>query len=300
MTHSLSRLTRRIAATLFAAMALLPLADATRAQGARPSSGASSAASSLFVIGVLPNVSARVIAMHYQPMQDYFQRELEQKVEIATATDFRAFHENTMKGAYHAVVTAANLGRVSQVDGKWSPVAIYEPAIPGLLVTGAGNTEGSPAQLKGKALAVANPQSLVVLRGLQWLGEQGLQAGRDFRLVRAGNEDSLAPLIRSGEAPMAMMSMGEFRSIGESLRKELRIAAEFARVPGFLVLVNPSLPAAARDRVAGLMARFAASEEGKRFFALSGFSSIRALRPGELEPLDAFVAQTRAGLAPQN
>lgn len=277
-------------------MALLPLADATRAQGARPSSGASSP----FSIGVLPNVSARVIAVHYQPMQDYFQRELEQKVEIATASDFRAFHENTMKGAYQAVVTAANLGRVSQVDGKWLPVAIYEPAIPGLLVTGAGNAEASPAQLRGKVLAVANPQSLVVLRGLQWLGEQGLQSGRDFRLVRAGNEDSLAPLIRSGEAPMAMMSMGEFRSIGESLRKELRIAAEFARVPGFVVLVNPSLPAAARERFAGAMARFPASEEGKRFFALSGFSSIRALRPGELEGLDAFVAQTRAGLAPQN
>ena len=69
--------------------------------------------------------------------------------------------------------------------------------------------------MRGKTLAVANPQSLVVLRGLQWLREQGLQEGRDFKISRAGNDDSLGTLIRSGEAPMAMMSMGEFRQIGE-------------------------------------------------------------------------------------
>lgn len=251
-----------------------------------------------FVLGVLPNVSARIIATTYAPVQAYLQRELGRPVEVATAQDFRTFSANTMQGQYQMVVTAANVGRVNEIDGKWEPVAIYEPAIPGLLVASAANADASPAQLRGKVLAVGNPQSLVVLRGLQWLREQGLQEGRDFRLIRAGNEDSLAPLLRSGEAPFAMMSMGEFRSLSEPMRKDLRIATEFARVPGFLVMLNPSLPAEERAKVRAAVLRFPASPEGKAFFAQSGFADIRALKPGELAPLDAFAASTRAALRP--
>ena len=280
---------RVTAARLCMTLLLAALAGAAAAQ---------QAASPAFVLGVLPNVSARVIATTYAPMQAYLQRELGRPVEVATAPDFRAFSGNTMKGQYHMVVTAPNLGRVNELDGRWEPVAIYEPAIPGLLVTAAGNPDASPAQLRGKILAVGNPQSLVVLRGLQWLREQGLQEGRDFRITRAGNEDSLAPLIRSGEAPFAMMSMGEFRNISEPVRKDLRIATEFARVPGFLVMLNPALSSEDRARVRSVVLRFPASPEGKAFFAQSGFADIRALKPGELAPLDAFTAITRAALRP--
>jgi len=251
-----------------------------------------------FNIGVLPNVSARVIFANYQPMRDYFERELKRKVEIATAADFRAFNAATVRGDYQMVVTAANVGRVNQLDAKWAPLAIYEPQIPGLLVAAVDNADSAVAQLKGKSLAMANPQSLVALRGLQWLREQGLQAERDYKIVRAGNDDSLGTLVRSGEAPMAMMSMGEFRQIGEETRKSLRIVTEFARVPGFLVLSNPKLVSAEVQRLKALILQFPKSEDGKRFMALSGFANIRDVSSLELDPLDAFAEQTRAGLAP--
>ncbi len=249
-----------------------------------------------FIIGVLPNVSARVILANYQPLRAYFERELKRKVEIVTAADFRAFSAATMRGEYHLVVTAANVGRVNQLDAKWEPVAIYEPPIPGLLVAGASNANTAVDQLKGKALALANPQSLVALRGLQWLSGQGLQVDRDFKIVRAGNDDSLGTLIRTGEAPMAMMSMGEFRAIGEEMRKTLKIVTEFAKVPGFWVMANPKLGAAEQQRVKALILQFPQTDDGKKFSSLSGVATIRDITAAEQIPLDDFAAQTRAGL----
>lgn len=250
-----------------------------------------------FLLGVLPNVSARVILANYQPVRSYFERELKRSVEIVTAADLRAFSEATLRGDYHMVVTAANLGRVAQLDGKWEPIAIYEPAIPALLISGAENSNPSVEQLRGKTLAVANPQSLVVLRGLQWLREQGLQEGRDFKMLRASNDDSLGSMIRSGEAPMAMMSMGEFRQIGEDVRKSLKVVTEIAKVPGFLVMLNPKLDSAEKRRLQTLVLKLPQDGEGKKFFALSGFANIREVSRAELESLDPFVAPTRAGLA---
>jgi ABC-type phosphate/phosphonate transport system substrate-binding protein len=173
-------------------------------------------------IGVLPNVSARILLASYQPMREYFERELRQPVSIVTAPDFRAFAASSLKGEYDIVVTAPNLGRVMQLDAKWEPLAIYEPRIPAVAVARADNPDDSPRQLRGRSLALANPQSLVALVGLQWLKSEGLQEGVDFKTVVAANDDSLGAVLRSGEAPWAVMSMGEFRAKPEALRQSLR------------------------------------------------------------------------------
>lgn len=280
------RLWRLLSIFALAALGSMVSTHMARAQSPAP----------VFTIGVLPNVSARVILANYQPMRAYFERELKRKVEIATAADFRAFSAATLRGEYQMVVTAANVGRVNQLDAKWEPIAIYEPPIPGVLVASVDNKNASADQIKGKSLAMSNPQSLVALRGLQWLREQGLQPDRDFKIVRAGNDDSLGALIRAGEAPLAMMSMGEFRAIGEDTRKTLKVVTEFAKVPGFLVMAGPQLVAAERQQLKSLILQFPATEDGKKFFALSGFANIRDVTAAELTPLDAFAESTRAGL----
>jgi phosphonate transport system substrate-binding protein len=267
------------------ALGLTVLAPAWAQQGTAP-----------FRIGVLPNVSARLILTSYQPMREYFERELKRGVEIATAQDFRAFAENTRRGDYQLIVTAANLGRVAQADSNWQPLAIYDPKIPAILVARADNPNASVAQLRGKSLALANPQSLVALAGLQWLGSQGLQNGTDFKTVTAANDDSLGAVLGTGEAPLAIMSMGEFRAKTEAMRSTLRIVTEIAKLPGFLVMANPALPAAEQLRLKTLILAFPQTEEGKKFFALSGFANIRDVGEPELKPLDAFNEPTRKGL----
>lgn len=253
-------------------------------------------ASAALSIGVLPNVSARVLLASYQPMREYFERALRQPVTIVTAPDFRAFAANSLKGEYDIVVTAPNLGRVMQLDAKWEPLAIYEPRIPAVAVARADNPDDSPRQLRGRALALANPQSLVAMVGLQWLQSEGLQEGVDFKTVVVANDDSLGTVLRSGEAPWAVMSMGEFRAKPEALRQSLRIVRQITTVPGFLVMANPALPAAQRQRLKALILALPASADGARFFELSGFRGIREIVDADLTFADPFNELTRRGL----
>lgn len=247
-------------------------------------------------LGVLPNVSARLIITSYQPMREYLERELKRPVEVVTAPDFRSFSQRTFKGEYQLVVTAPNLGRVAQLDAGWEPLAIYEPRIPALLVGSADNPNDAPEQVRGKAVAMANPQSLVAFVGMQWLRTQGLQPGDDFKVVVTANDDSLGAVIRSGEAPWAIMSMGEFRAKPEPLRNTLRIVTEMAKVPGFLVMANPRMAPAEKQRLKALLLAFPATEDGKRFFGLSGFANIREVADADLKFMDPFNEQTRTGL----
>lgn len=259
-------------------------------------SAQSIAPSGALTLGVLPNVSARLLLGQYQPMREYLDQRLGQRVEIVTSADFRSFSERTLKGEFDLVVTAPNLGRIAQLDAGWDLLAVYEPKIPAIVVSLADNTDPSVAQLRGKSLAMANPQSLVALVALDWLQSQGLRTGTDFRTFLAANDDSLGAVLRSGEAPWAVMSLGEFRAKPESLRASLRIVREIARVPGFFVIANPALALPQRQRLKSMLLDFPATDAGKRFFELSGFSGIREPQDADLKFLDPFLEVTRRGL----
>lgn len=103
-----------------------------------------------FQIGVLPNVTARVILTNYRPMREYLAEELGRPVEVTTAPDFREFHARTMAGAYDLVVTAANLARVAQLDARLELLAGYDPPIPALLVMRKDSPVGTLDALRGR------------------------------------------------------------------------------------------------------------------------------------------------------
>ena len=259
--------------------------------------GSALAQSATLRVGVLPNVSARVIFAQYQPMRTFLEVEMAQPVEILTAPDFKTFQARTGGGDYDMVITAANLARLAQVDYKWVPIALYDPPIPGVLVRVKGGNLGGPSALKGKKLALANPASLVAMRGYGWLAERGLVKGVDYTPVLARNDDSLGTLLASADTPYAIMSMGEFRMIPEATRNGLEIETEFARVPGFVLMHSPALPPPRAALLRAAVLRLGSSSLGARFFELSGFRAVRPPQPMELEALDPYVAPTRAAMA---
>ena len=101
-------------------------------------------------LGVVPNVSARVIMANYQPLRQFLERELKRPVEVVTAPDFKTFFQRTQNGEYDVVVTAANLARLAQTEGGYSPLGSYQPAISGLLVMSRERPVKSIQELRGK------------------------------------------------------------------------------------------------------------------------------------------------------
>jgi phosphonate transport system substrate-binding protein len=245
-------------------------------------------------LGLLPNVSARLLLAQYQHLREYYQRVHGQPLQLSTAPNWSAFHQRTLALNYDLVVTAANLARLAQLDAGYTPLLSYAPRMKGLLVFAAARPIQSVAELRGQNLAFSNPQSLVAVRGMQWLAENGLQRDRDFKTVRTPADDSVGSVVIRGDAIAAMLSGGEFRAMPEAVRAPLQVLLTFAEVPGFLVMASPKLGAAeTRSIKERLLAFGAGSDEGKAFFASTGITALEEPAPGLMESLDAYVAQTR-------
>lgn len=249
-------------------------------------------------LGVLPNISARVLLAQYQPMHDYLHRELKRAVQVSTAPNWSAFHQRTLALEYDLVVTAANLARVAQLDRGYRPLLVYAPDIKGLVVYATARPIKSVAELAGQTVVLSNPQSLVTLRGMRWLAENGLQRDRDFKTINTPTDDSVGNVVVRGEAIAAMLSGGEFRAIPEAIRTQLTVLNTFAEVPGFVLMASPRMPAAeARALKDHLLAFAGTSDEGKAFFASTGFSGMREPAAGLMETMDSYAEATRRVLA---
>ncbi len=278
MTQNLTR--RAVgAAALLGAPALL--AGPARAQSAP------------LQFGVMPNVSPRVLLTQYQPFRAFLEQDLARPVEVVTAPGLAPFHERTVAGAYGLVVTAANLGRVAQQDAGLRPFAIYEPRIPGLLVTHRDRPVTDIGAIRGRQVAMTNPQSLVALKFVHWARDRGVRIGQDASAVHARNEDSLAQLLTGPATPLAVMSRGEFNAIGPAVRDTLVVWQQFAAVPAFLMLLGAATPPEEARRITACVGRFPASDAARQFFELTGFRGIRPVTDADLAEVDDVVEETR-------
>jgi phosphonate transport system substrate-binding protein len=263
-----------------------------------PAAAAAAAAKPL-ELGLLPNLSARVLMAQYQPVRDYLGRELKRPVQLSTASSWTHFHQRTLGLEYDAVVTAVNMARVAQLDKGYVPLLTYAPDIKGLLVFANARPIKNTAELAGQTLVMSNPQSLLALRGLRWLSESGLLAARDFQTMSIPTDDSVGNVLVRGDARAAVLSGGEFRAIPEVVRSQLTVLTTFAEVPGFVVLASPRMAASERQALQAHWLAFGAqAEEGKAFFAASGFTGIRELPAGLMESMDVYAESTRRVLAP--
>lgn len=244
--------------------------------------------------GVLPNLSARIILQHYQPMRQYLEGRLRRPVEVVTAPDFKTFHTRTLKGDYDIAVTGAHLARLAQIDAGLVPLVTYRPALVALMITPGAQPLKSVQELRGKSLAFANPQSLVALRGLQWLAEQGLKPGTDFTVAQTPTQDSLGQLLLSGGAVAAILSGGEFRQIPEDQRARLVVFTTIAELPSLTLAAHPRMAPAEITALKHHLLAFPDTTEGRQFLSLTGFQGIRDLGAGELKAaLDPYIEDVR-------
>lgn len=250
-------------------------------------------------MGLLPNISARTLMSQYQPLREYLAHTLQRPVHLSTAPDWTVFHSRVAAIEYDLVATAPHMARLAQLDHGWMPLLQMLPDVKALLVFAAARPMAAVTDLRGKTLVVSNPLSLVALRGLRWLADNGLQRDKDFKTISIPTDDSVGSLLGRGDALAAVVSAGEFRAIPDVLRDQLQVLTVFAEVPGFMIVACPRIGADQARLIKSSLLEFGSSNsgEGAAFLAVTGLTGLREIPPGVLASMDAYVSLTRDLLA---
>ncbi len=241
-------------------------------------------------IGLLPTVSARTLITNYQPLRIHLERELQRPVVLLTAPDFKTFHRDTVAGHFDLVVTAAHLARLAQMEHGMQPLATYRATNRAILVMAKSRPVRSPQELRGHKLAIFDPLALVVLNALQWLGEQGLQAGRDYQVLDTPSHNSVAYSVVNGESLMGVTAPAGMRQFPPDLLEKIQVHVELPPVPALIWVAHPRVGAQA-ERIKAALLRIPDTPEGQQFIAATAYLGLREVSADELRSLDPYARE---------
>lgn len=248
------------------------------------------------VVGVLPTLSPRVLLNNYQPFRVYLERTLKRPVEMVTAMNFTAFHKSTMAGDYDIVVTAAHLGRLAQLEGRYVPLATYKSSNRALLLTSKEAPLKSIQDLRGHSIACLDSLALITGQTRVWLEKQGLKEQIDYRLLEASSHNSAAYSVLSGESALAIISPAGWKQMPANIRDATQVFTTLPAVPGIMWLANPNLTREVL-RLKWAVLNFSPNvPEAKQFFEVTGYQGMREITADEMKSLDPYARYLKQNL----
>jgi len=266
------------------------------AQAAQAASVATSVATSSFILGIVPEHSARVLTERYEPLRAYLEKALKQPVRIESAPDFRRFQERSVRGDFDLTVTSAHFARLAQQDAGGQPLAQFAPDHDALLIYAADRPLSSFNDLKGKQLAVIDHLAITVMAAVAFLDAQGLAANQDYRVAEHRTHASAAYSLISGLSAAAVSTSQGLLQIPDDLRRKLVVQKHFADTPAFVLIAKAGMDKTQAERLKALLLAFPNAVEGIDFLGHTGHTTLIPASEAVMKRGDVYLKETRRAL----
>jgi phosphonate transport system substrate-binding protein len=268
--------------------------QSSMALGMMPSLTKAMPSSNQFHVGVMPTLSARIIATQYEPLQAFLTKKLESSVMLSTAADVANFYRNIQADNYEIVITAAHVARLIQTQLGFTPIAKFQPKVKCVLVIAKGSDSFLRTLNRKPQVVHSDPASLITFEAEIWLEKQGLKSGVDFELTRVRSAENIGMAIARGDAGAGVMSLNAFYAQPQEVQDRLQVAQLISEIPGFYIMAAQKLAPAIARKVTSYFDLFSdKSREGKLFEERTGFIVTTAVDDTELARMDVFQDKTR-------
>ncbi len=244
-------------------------------------------------LGVLPyNNPLALIKMH-APLRDHLSQQLGRPVEILTSTDYFTYINDSLDGRFDILLTAPHFG-VMSIDKGYLPIRRYSATLEARLVVASGSTLTKVGELRGKRVGITSRLAIVSIGSLRWLQEQGLEHGRDFRIVEYPSHAAALAAVAVGDVDAAFVPSTMIPQTPADLRAQIKILPTDIRLPHLMTLAHPRLESKTRAALTKALDDFPSTIAGKAYFANTGFEGYVPIRADDIKALRPYVDLTRA------
>lgn len=245
------------------------------------------------IVGVAPHTSARIILEMYQPLRLHLEKALGMPVDIVTAPNFDQFALRGLDQAFDIAITTGHQARLLQTDADYIPLLTYKADFRAVALVLASGPYRTPTSLKGRNALGLSPTSQVTIWGQHWLADNSL---KDVSVKYVSASDSVAHLLVAGDVAVGFTSLANFQKLSPDLQGKLHILAQSKPMAGRVYMLNKRR-AVMRKQLETALRGFAASAEGKNYFAANKLEGYRLLQANELKAMDPYAAEVRKVLS---
>lgn len=248
-------------------------------------------------IVLLPFTNTLTLMEMYQPLREHLQHATGRQVHLFSAADFTNHFQDIRRHDYDLAITGPHFGAWAIGHGA-QPLVRYKPMLKPVLVVRAQDGITEPAQMKGKIVALSNRLSVSSIIGESWLAKQGLQAGRDYRLVVSPTHTTAIMAVAMGEADGAITTHTPIQQAPADVRAAIRVIEATDGVPHLFTIASPAMPPEQAALLKAAILGFADTEPGKTFLGKTGYQGYVDISTDDLELLHTAVALL-AEIAPE-
>ena len=223
------------------------------------------------VLGVFPHLTARQLVETYRPLAEMLEKHLQRPVIIHSAPDFKAFAARAGRGEYDILLTAPHLAWLARQQAGYRPLLKYAEPVRGLLVVKTGSQFETPAQLRGRTIALADSITVAALALQADLAAQGLRRKVDYRTVESGTHINAVIQVIGGRADAAILGLPAYNLLPPHLREQVHIIAKTAPLSSLMYLTHPRVRDAEVQAIHTALLAFGASPAGRTFMRRGGY-----------------------------
>lgn len=239
-------------------------------------------------LGILPYNSTLALIRTHQPLRRYLQVQLGRPVELFTAPDYLTFLRENLAGNYDLTIIPPHFGMLA-IDKGYVPLLHYKTRLEPLLVLRKGESVADLNALKGKQIAMAQRYSFVAIVTMQVLADKGLQPGRDYRLIEKPTHGAAIAAVALGEVDAGVTTNTLLGQVPEDIRQRVVGQSLGIRLPHVLTMVHKRVGNADIARIKAALLAFPTTEEGRVFFAETGYQGYEDISKDETKAFQPYV-----------
>lgn len=244
-------------------------------------------------IGVLPYTDALKILSIHQSMKQFLEAELEQKVEIYSASSYENFFEDTKNGQFDMIITGSHFGLI-HIENGFIPLFRYNTELKPIFVVLKNSPYKKVKDLKNKKIAMSNYLSVSSIGGIKTLLDEGFKNKKDFTLINANSHTSAIKSVILGEVDAAITTHTPIKQLtDETIRSQIKVFESDFAMPHLFTLANPKL---SKEKIKSLkvaLKKFEQSVAGKEFFKKTDYIGYTQISKKDLEAVKPVLDETK-------
>lgn len=247
-------------------------------------------------MGVFPYLSSERLFQTFLPMKDYLETQLERRIVMTSAPDFKIFVQRVARGDYDFYYTAPHLALLAETEHGHRRVSRVTRELDAHVYV----RRDSPAQriedLRGRSVISSDALAMLSLINEKLLQDHGLRPGRDYRLVRTSSNNNAFLTVSRGEVDAAFGGGAVFERSPSDIKRELRVLASAPKMPHTMIMAHPRLLAAEYARLKSALLAFTRDGPGRLFFEMTNFGDMGPITDADMEQLRPFLKDLKERL----
>lgn len=239
-------------------------------------------------MAVHPYASTLSLIATHQPLRQHIAAVLGRQVEFYTAANFDAFVTALMAGEYDIAISPPHFA-VLAMERSYVPLMRYRMAIEPLLIVRTESPYWQAADFRGKTIAMADKSAFIRLAMIKWLADNGLKAGRDYKILERPTHSASVTAASMGEADAGLATLNAVMQMPLDVQQQMRSLSPGLRLPHLFTLAHRRLGEREVQRLRTALAAFQNLPEGREFMDKVGYLGYEEITRADIQQLAPYI-----------